>query len=465
MFCAQFVSPLLGLSAEGWQIACIFVGTLLLWLFVDTTWASVLCMIALCFSPLYTYSTVLSGSWGNWIVAFLIFSSMVTFTLTQSGFLKRVATWFITRPIAKKNPWIFLALLFLAPLVIGAFMSPIPTFIVFVPIAEQIFEELGYKKGEHFPKVVILGILAASSVSTATTPIAHTFPILAMSLYSQDTGGTIDFLAYTIAGVTAGLVMYAIILLVLRFVARPDLSRLENLDIDALGKDVGPLTQKEKYSLAVFALVVLLWMAPGVLQFVAPAAADFINGLGTPIPAMIGVVILSLLKVDGKPMLNFKEAASKGVPWNAIVLVAATMILSNALVNEKAGVVSTLIDAIGPAVQNMSSALFVGIVIVLTTIITNFISNTVAVTMFYSVALPIVFTTPAMGVNPAALASMIGAASCLAMATPPATAHAALASGTGWLDTKSMLAYGMIISVCCGIALAAVGYPIASVLM
>ena len=465
MFLSGLVPPQLGLSAEGWQIACIFVGTLLLWLFVDTTWSSVLCMIALCFSPLYTYSSVLAGSWGNWIVSFLIFSSMVTYTLTQFGFLRRVAVWFITRPIAKKNPWVFLGLLFLAPLVIGAFMSPIPTFIVFVPIIEQIFQELGYKKGDHFPNVVTMGVLAAASVSTATTPIAHTFPILAMSLYAQDTGSTIDFMSYTAAGVVAGLVMYAIILLVLRFVAKPELTRLKNLDIDALKKDSGPLTKKETYSLIVFGVVVLLWMAPGPLQFIAPAAAKFINSFGTPMPAMIGVVALSLIKVDGEPLLRFKDAASKGVPWSAILLVAATMILSNALVNEKAGVVAALISAIGPAVQSMSPALFVFIVIMLTAVLTNFISNTVAVTMFYSVALPIVYASPAMGINPAALASMIGAASCIAMATPPATAHAALASGTGWLGTKSMLSYGMIISVLCGAVLALVGYPIAAALM
>lgn len=465
MFFARFTPPLFSLSPEGWQIAGIFVGTLLLWLFVDTIWPSVLCMIALCFSPLYTYSSVLAGSWGNWIVSFLIFSSMVTFTLTRSGFLKRVAVWFITRPVAKKSPWLFLSLLFLAPLAIGAFMSPIPTFIVFVPIVEQIFAELGYQKGDHFPKAVVMGVLAASSISTATTPIAHTFPILAMSLYSKDTGSTIDFLSYTVAGVASGIVMYLAVILILKLIVRPDMDRLKNLDMDALCTDSGPLTTQERVFLMVFGIVVLLWMAPGLLRFVAPTAADFINSLGTPIPAMVGVVILSLVRVDGKPMIDFKETAAKGVPWNAIILVAATMILSSALVNEKAGVVAVLIDAIGPAVQRMSPALFVFIVVMLTAVLTNFISNTVAVTMFYSVALPIVYAAPSMGVNPGALASMIGAASCIAMATPPSTAHAALASGTGWLDTRAMLSYGMVISIACGVILSVIGYPIAALLM
>lgn len=465
MFGSQYLPAVGGLPAEGMQIAGIFIGTLLLWLFVDTTWPSVLSMIALCLSPLYTYSQVMSGSWGNWIVSFLIYSNMVTYILTQSGFLKRCATWFITRPLAKKSPWLFLGLLFLAPLVIGAFMSPIPTFVVFVPIIEQIFIALGYTKGEKVPQLLTLGVLATTSISTSTTPIAHTFPILAMSLYAKDTGASIDFLSYTAAGVVSGLVMFVGIFLLFRFVFRPDLSKIQELDVESLKQEQDSLSIQEKISLSTFAVVVLLWMLPGILKYSFPTIATFLNSLGTPVPAMIGVVILSLIRVEGKPMLNFKEVASKGVPWNAIILVAATMILSSALTNEDAGITNTLIGLINPLVQNMSSSIFVFIVILLTTILTNFISNTVAVTMLYSIALPIVFAAPDMGVNAAALASMIGAASCVAIATPPSTAHAALASGTGWLDTKIMFSHGMIITLLCGLVLAFIGYPIASVLM
>lgn len=465
MFFSKWLPPVLGIADTGMQIAGIFLGTLLLWLFVDTTWPSVLAMIALCFSPLYTYSTVLSGSWGNWIVSFLIFSNMVTYVLTQSGFLRRCAIWFVTRPIARKSPWLFLGLLFLAPLVIGAFMSPIPTFVVFIPIVEQIFIELGYQKGERFPQLVTLGVLATTSISTATTPIAHTFPILAMSLYTEDTGKAIDFLSYTAAGVAVGIIMFAGLMLLFRFVLRPDLSKLKTLEIGNLSSNPERLTSQEKVSLGVFMVVVLLWMLPGILKYIAPDVANFINSFGTPIPAMIGVILLSLIKVERKPMLDFKEAAAKGVPWNAIILVAATMILSSALTNQEAGITSALIGLIGPAVSGITSFVFVLFVILLTTVLTNFISNTVAVTMIYSIALPIVYAAPAMGVSAPALASMIGAASCVAIATPPSTAHAALASGTGWLSTKIMFGYGMIISILCGLVLALIGYPIAAALM
>lgn len=465
MFFGKYLPSVMGLTENGMQILCIFIGSLLLWLFVDTVWPSILCMIALCFSPLYTYSSVISGSWGNWIVAFLIFSNIVTNVLTKSGFLKRVAIWFITRPVAKKSPWLFLTLLFLAPMVIGAFMSPIPTFIVFLPIMEQIYSELGYKKGEKFPAICTLGLLAASSFSTATTPIAHTFPILAMSLYQADAGVSIDFLSYTISGLTFGVVALIAMMLIFKFIFKPDLSRLQNLDTDNLKNNIGKITTVEKVALIDFGIVVFLWMAPGLFRYIAPTVANYINSFGTPIPAMIGSVLLFFIKVDDKPILNFKETMGSGVPWGAIVLVAATMIISSALTNSEAGITAAFIALIEPVTKYVSGNVLVIIIIVLTAILTNFISNTVAVTMFYSIALPIVFANPQLGVNPAALASMIGAASCIAMATPPSTAHAALASGTGWLDTKTMLTHGLLISVVAGLILAFIAYPIAAALM
>ena len=57
-------APVFGLTPLGMQVAGIFIGTILLWMFVSVTWPSILCIIALILSPLYTYSSGLSGSMG-----------------------------------------------------------------------------------------------------------------------------------------------------------------------------------------------------------------------------------------------------------------------------------------------------------------------------------------------------------------------------------------------------------------
>ena len=75
MFGCQFLPPVFGLTPLGMQVAGIFIGTILLWMFVSVTWPSILCIIALILSPLYTYSSGLSGSMGGWITSFVLFSS------------------------------------------------------------------------------------------------------------------------------------------------------------------------------------------------------------------------------------------------------------------------------------------------------------------------------------------------------------------------------------------------------
>lgn len=348
MFGCQFLPPVFGLTPLGMQVAGIFIGTILLWMFVSVTWPSILCIIALILSPLYTYSSGLSGSMGGWITSFVLFSSMVTYTLGQTGFLKRCAVWFVTRPWAQKNPWLFLGLLFLAPLVIGSFMSPIPAFIVCLPIAEQIFKELKYEKGDRFPQIVVLGILFFASLSTAATPIAHTVTTMALSLYENDAGVPVNFVSYTIFGVAACLVTFAASMVLTKFVCRPGTERLSSLDSSVLKSETTPMSRQEKYTLLVFVLVVAMWLLPGIIAPVLPEVASAISSLGTPTPAMIGACLLCVLHVEGKPLMNFNEAVAKGVPWGAVFMVAATSVLGSALTHEEAGITAVVSGAALP---------------------------------------------------------------------------------------------------------------------
>ena len=124
-----------------------------------------------------------------------------------------------------------------------------------------------------------------------------------------------------------------------------------------------------------------------------------------------------------------------------------------------------VVSAISPLIGNMPPMVFVFFISFFTVMLTNFASNTVTVTLLYSIALPLVYGGAVAGVNPGALASVIGAGACVALATPPSTAHAAVAAGTGWLKTDLMLKYGLILSVMAAVVIAVVGYPIAAMFM
>lgn len=465
MFGGKWLPNMFGLSDAGMQVLGIFIATICLWLFVSTSWPSILSIVALTFTPFFDYQSVLAGSMGAWITSFVLFSAMLSYVLGQSGFLKRISVWFITRPATKKNPWLFLIYFFLVPMVIGAFMSPITAFMVTMPIAESIFKELGYHKGDRLPQMIVLGLLGISSLSTMTTPIAHSVTILGLSLYQKDFNHAIGFVPYSIFGIITAIFIFILTILVFRFIFKPDLSKLANVETDDMKNGLPAVTNRERAIVAIFAGVVILWLAPGLIEPFLPKLAAAINAMGTPIPPMLGVVLLTLIKVDGKPLMDFKDAVAHGVPWGAIFMVASTMVLGSALTNPKAGITTLLVKVLSPLLSGFTPLVFVTIVMIVLTIVHIFASNTVTITLMYSVVMPIVASGAIAGVNPAALACCIAAGGCIGMVTPPSTATAAIAVGTDWLKTDLLLRYGTLICMIAALLISWIGYPIAAALL
>ena len=82
-----------GLEQLDMQVLGIFIGCIFLWIFVSTSWPRLLAMAALILSPLYSTAQGLSASMGSWVMSFVLFSSMCTYALQQTGFLRRCAIW------------------------------------------------------------------------------------------------------------------------------------------------------------------------------------------------------------------------------------------------------------------------------------------------------------------------------------------------------------------------------------
>lgn len=465
IFGLGFIQAPSGLSQLSMRVMGIFIGTIILWLGVSITWPSLLCIFALALSGLYTANEAIAGSIGNWTATFVLFSAAICYVLQDTGFLRRCAIWFITRPICKNSPWIFIAMLFLAPLIIGSVLDPISVFVIFIPIMEQIFVELGYKKGEREPKMITLGVLSLASVSTLTTPISHPFPIIAMSIYTSLTGSSIGFLQFTLVGFTTALIIYAMVLSIFKFLFKPDMSRIKNVDTEFLLKDINPMSKREKISLMVFIVVVIIWMAPGLIGGILPNVSKFLSKMGTAIPAIIGFTLLCVIEVDGDQLADFDKTMKNGVPWGAWILVGATALLGSAVTNQQIGVTNLLGSVIAPVVSSFSSIVSVLIIVTITIITTNFITNAVTVTLVGSIVIPLTISGVIPNISTVAITVMIGMGSCIAMATPPSTAPAAMAVGTGWLDTVTMFKWGMLIILGSIIILTFISYPLATILL
>ena len=135
-------------------------------------------------------------SFGNWIVLFALGCMIVCVALEECGIIRRIVMWFITRKSAKKNPWMFSFMILLATMVISLFLDCMAAEFFMLGIVHELFEILGFKKGDKWPKYIVVALTFTVILAFAMTPICHTSSILFMGVYTSMTGASANILGY-----------------------------------------------------------------------------------------------------------------------------------------------------------------------------------------------------------------------------------------------------------------------------
>lgn len=439
-------AELLPLSAEGIQILAIFIAAILLWLTVGIDWTSIFILLAIpTVIPSIGIAGVMSASLGNNTIAFLIFSCILTYALSSSGFLRRAALWFVNSKIGQKSHWHFAFMYFLSILIIGSFIAPTVLFVLYFALAKEIYEVCSLKEDSSFAKMLMIGTAIFTSISCAMTPIAHTFPLMAIGFYETATGEIISWGKYMLIGIPVGILLSAFVfgILYLGFKKKIAAEGFNAFKLAPMGK----VSLIEKESIIVFGLVVVLWLIMGI----APNLIPGLKEATTTAPPMFGIVILCALGA-----LNFKEAITKGVPWQSIILCAATLVIGKYLTSAEFGITDYFASLVAPLTTNASAFSLILIVVAFAIIMTNLMSNIVTTTVAYNILTPIIITTGL--IHPQLSTILIGMAASLAFATPPAIAHVALAAGSGYADSKDMLKYGGLTSIAAIVIVTLLGF-------
>jgi len=265
-------------------------------------------------------------------------------------------------------------------------------------------------------------------------------------------------------GVPTGLFIFAGLLIVLRIFFKPDMSKFENFDITNVLDEVKPMEAKEKITVIAFFSVVLLWVLPGILTIVAPGTAIgvFLSKMGATFPAIIAVVLLSILEVDNEPVLNLKKAFSEGISWGVIFLVGAAVLLGGAVTKESVGLTDFIVQNIVPIAETLPPYLIVLLIVGLTSLMTNFSSNVTSVVLMTGVGVSIALGTDSLNVFAIAMATTLTGA--LAYMVPASFASIAVLYGEEYSDGNTIFKYGAIAVVITTLVVSFIGYPLALLL-
>ena len=468
MFLFKYVPALNGLSTSGMQVLGIFIGVLILWLFVAIDWPSILALGALALVPELKFSSILQGAYGNQTFVFLMYTFIVTYALSKTTFIKRVALSFINSPIAAKGPWHFVTLYFASIIFVGCFISPTVLFFVYLPIVEEIYSLLGLKKGDKLASMLMMGTVIMCGISSGMTPIAHVFPLIAMGLYEDMYQVSVNYASFMAIAIPVGILSSILSIVMFKWLLKPDMSALKDFNVKSLIGVEGELNTREKAIIAIFGLVVLLWVLPGFGKAFLKSGMlydvlKYIDHFGTAMPPLIGIILLSIIVVDGKPLLNFKEAMSEGVSWPSLIMCATTLALGSAITNTDIGITTWLSANLSPIISTLSPMMMVFIFTLWAALQTNVSSNMVTSTFVSTAALAI--TAGIKGINVAGVIVIIGIMASYSFATPPAMPCVAVASSSGWTDTQSMMKYGFTAMLIAVIIATFIGYPIALVVL
>lgn len=457
MFFNQMLPPVFGLNAAGMGVMCIFIATLVMLLTVSNTWPVLLMIAAFPTAGLYSIGQSLQMTWGHSVVCFMIFNMAMLEVMRQTGVLRRIAVSMITMPFAKKSSMAFLCCLWGAGLIMGSFIDITANIILFTTLTAEILTSIGITKDDRFAKLVMLGNLVCCGFAYGVTPIGKPTAIAVIGLFKDY--AEVSILQYSLVGFAVAAVVFVLFVFVIKVFYRLDASRLAQFDTDELRKSIeGPMSKDEKYSLIIFVAVVVLWLLPDVSKLFSVELSAFLTKYGTVTAPMLACVAMCLIHVDGRPMMDFPKALKDGLSWPALTVIMAAMMLSSAATNADAGIVALLSDKLSPIMSGASPLVFVFVLGMICTVITNFCSCTVAAMIPATVAIALYASGAITGVNMQALCIVIGLTEGIAYQTAAAGTVAAVTAGYGWLPTKMMLKDGGILAIIFGVVSTLLGY-------
>ena len=443
-----------GLSSSALQVLLIFLGCLILWLTIGIDWPSLLCIFALGFVDELGFNTVLSKSFGNGTFIFLLFTFICTYALSKTSILKRITLAFIDNKIAKSSGLLFCLLFLLASLVIGLFTSPSVLFVVILAILNEIFAIANIQKGDKIAKALLIGLGFTISISSGMTPIAHVFPVLALKAANLD----ISTFTYTLFAVPIGLVAFASMFVILFILYRPNFDKLNNIDVSSIKEQLPPLGLKDLIVPLTFIFVILLWVLPDLYKNYS-SFFNYLSGLTTAMPPLLGTLVLLVVRVDDKPIIKVDEAF-KSVPWGSLVMCAATLVLGVALTNDAIGIQTFLQNTLS---SNLSSLPYLALLVIFcfwamvqTNISSNMVTATLVATVASSVLVGLNMDTKLITI----CICSIGMLASFAFATPPSMPHIAIIAGSEYCDVKDVLMFGSILGVVSVVATVLIGFPL-----
>ena len=461
-----FLPEINGLTATGVNIIAIFAATIWLWVFASTVWPSLLAFALVIMFVISDPNSLAAVTYGHWSFGFILTAMLLNTALIETGVIDHISTWFISRKICKGRPWVFITMFLLSEFIVALFLDCAPVTLVYMTMVDSICKELGYEKGDRFGKVLTAATLWLVVIGYTSTPISHPIAMVMLGQMSS-AGAPVSMLDFCKIGIPFGVLFFIATIVVLRLLCKPDFTKFEKYDPDAKAAQMKTLSPEAKISIGVFAAVVVMWLAPDLLSGVFPGVAAYFSSIGTTCAPLLGIAILAIVHVKGKPVFDVAKGLTQ-ISMPTLIFVMGIQVFCNTITSDATGVNTFLGNVFTPIASSLPPALFIAVILVASVVLTQFLSNMVVQSLFFAAFVPVIQATNAAGVTNfsiAAFGMVLTMAVNVSFMFPSSYMCAPICYGSGYLEIKDGLKLGLPMAVIGTLLLFFIFWPIANALL
>lgn len=373
---------------------------------------------------------------------------IVGIAMQKHGLDRRIALTVLSWPGIGRSPTAIYAALAGITALLSMWMSNLAAAAVMIPVGLGALRmNPGWGDDRRNRGALVILIAFAASMGGLATPVGTPPNLIGISLLEKMTGAKVNFFEWMRYTLPLSVVLIAFLIWRLRPIGGAGGRTDARVEFQRLKTGLGPLTTGETSTGLVFLGAVVLWMYPGLVEFIFEDKRGGAAWLEARVPEemvglLAGVALFFLPGGGGKrePAIGWSDAVK--LDWSTIVLFGGGVSLGRLIFD------TGLADAGGRAVIAVLGQPGLPLVVAASVLLSAALSTLTSNTASANVMVPMMLAVAqAAGVNPLP----VGIATCLACSfgnmLPVSTGTNAVAYGTGQIRLLDLMRHGFWLDV------------------
>ena len=450
MVVVGFLPPVGPITPYGMRVIGILVGVVYGMSMVEVFFPSLCAIIGLGLAS-GSFSTSVVSMFGSTTVWGMIMVFIILYAMQAEKVTDFFANWIISRRVLRGRPWLFSFSVLMGDALLSI-ISPEAAMLIFWEIIFATCDTIKLDRKSPWSVSMIFGTCFASGVGIIFLPFMRNGLVI-NSQFTAMSGQAMDGLKYIAALLPLGVAGLILYILLCKFVFRIDTGNLKHLDDSVVNRDALKLNGRQKFVIWTVVAMIVLLLAPSVLP--DGAAKTVLNDLSLLGMASVVVLVFCLVRMDGRPIIRIQEAASKGVIWPMVMMVALIAPMGSALTSADAGITAIISESLTPIVSGKPAWVFVAIMLVVSVVLTNLAQNLIIMSLMIPI---VVAMSSTVDINISAVTILLAIGTHYAVCLPSASPSAGMMFSNPNFKPTFAYSKGLITLVVCCVFLLTVGY-------